>query len=139
MEHRQWIEGVTFSGGEPFDQARALASLARMLKDEGLTVMAYSGYTAPQIVETGNRDRLDLLRLSDIVVDGPYQQDHQSAHAWKGSENQNIHVGGQADRSSSECSRPQFEIIIDPHGNVSVTGMLVGEACETLRCLAGRT
>src|SRR5690606_14313327 len=38
------IEGLTFLGGEPFDQAEALGKLAHRIKDLGLTVMTFSGY-----------------------------------------------------------------------------------------------
>src|ERR1700742_2412983 len=38
------VEGVTFLGGEPFEQAEALAELAREVKARGLTVMVFSGH-----------------------------------------------------------------------------------------------
>jgi anaerobic ribonucleoside-triphosphate reductase activating protein len=42
-------QGVTFSGGEPFWQAPALAQLARQLKAVGLNVMSFSGFTLEQL------------------------------------------------------------------------------------------
>ena len=36
--------GVTFSGGEPFEQAAACAVLARRLKEAGKSIWAYTGY-----------------------------------------------------------------------------------------------
>src|SRR5262245_23982306 len=38
------IEGITLLGGEPFDQAAALAEVARGARDLGLSVMSFSGY-----------------------------------------------------------------------------------------------
>src|SRR5688500_13937382 len=38
------LDGVTFSGGEPFEQATPLAELARRLRGRGMTVLVYSGY-----------------------------------------------------------------------------------------------
>ena len=38
-------QGVTISGGEPFEQAAACAELARRCHALGLNVWAYSGYT----------------------------------------------------------------------------------------------
>lgn len=38
-------EGVTFSGGEPFWQAPALADLASKVKARGLNVMSFTGFT----------------------------------------------------------------------------------------------
>src|SRR5690625_955575 len=38
------IEGITFLGGEPFEQAKPLAELGRRAKKLGLSVMTFSGY-----------------------------------------------------------------------------------------------
>ena len=39
------LDGVTFSGGEPFAQAQALAHLGRQIKELGMDVITYTGYT----------------------------------------------------------------------------------------------
>ena len=39
------VHGITFSGGEPFEQATALLPLAEELKRRGYHLMAFSGYT----------------------------------------------------------------------------------------------
>lgn len=46
------IEGVTFSGGEPFQQAEALAGLCEYLKAErpALSIGLFSGYTTRELV-----------------------------------------------------------------------------------------
>ena len=38
------LDGVTYSGGEPFEQSAPLAKLSRRLKQTGLSIAAYSGY-----------------------------------------------------------------------------------------------
>src|SRR5688572_7949583 len=38
------LTGVSFSGGEPFEQSAALGNLSRRLKAQGLTILVYSGY-----------------------------------------------------------------------------------------------
>ena len=38
------VHDVTFSGGEPFEQAAACAELARRLKDLGYGIWTYTGY-----------------------------------------------------------------------------------------------
>ncbi|MCX5936317.1 MAG: 4Fe-4S single cluster domain-containing protein, partial [Pseudanabaena sp. LacPavin_0818_WC45_MAG_42_6] len=42
-------QGVTFSGGEPFLQAPALAALAKQIKTAGLNVMSFTGYTLSEL------------------------------------------------------------------------------------------
>ena len=45
------MEGVTFSGGEPFCQPKALADLGKRVKEElGKTVMTYTGYTIERLI-----------------------------------------------------------------------------------------
>ena len=43
------VRGVTFSGGEPFDQAEGFYELAKLLKADGYELAAYSGYTYEQL------------------------------------------------------------------------------------------
>ena len=44
------LQGLTFSGGEPFCQAEALAELAQKCHENGLNVMSYSGYTFEELL-----------------------------------------------------------------------------------------
>ena len=45
------VQGVTVSGGEPFEQAAACAALARQVRELGLDVWTYSGYRYEQLAE----------------------------------------------------------------------------------------
>lgn len=67
--------GVTFSGGEPFEQADALADLARMLRPR-YDVASYSGYTFEGLLKLSESRPgvMRLLRSIDILVDGPFVQ-----------------------------------------------------------------
>lgn len=66
-------EGVTFSGGEPFWQAPALAEVARRLHAHGLNVMSFSGFLLEQLQQkSAPEGAQDLLAQLDILVDGPY-------------------------------------------------------------------
>lgn len=62
---------VTFSGGEPFLQAEALAEIAKALRKEGFTIVCYSGYTAEELPYLFPHAR-DLLENIDILVDGVF-------------------------------------------------------------------
>ncbi|MBW4506400.1 MAG: radical SAM protein [Scytonematopsis contorta HA4267-MV1] len=66
-------EGVTFSGGEPFWQAPALANLARKVKAAGLNVMSFTGFTLEQLQSpSAPAGAQELLQELDILIDGPY-------------------------------------------------------------------
>ena len=73
------IDGVTFSGGEPFLQAEALASLGRMIKDKlNLEIITYTGYSIELIsneIQSNNLDWMRLLTVTDFIVDGKYEKD----------------------------------------------------------------
>lgn len=91
IESNPLLSGVTFSGGEPFLQAKPLAELARACRRLGLHVMVYSGYLFEELAASENPDWIALLRVTDTLVDGPYIQSKRSlALRFRGSSNQRI-------------------------------------------------
>jgi len=85
------LNGVSFSGGEPFEQADALGELARRLKRHGLTVLSYSGYRVDALRREPRRFG-SLLTELDILIDGEYRRELNGPFRWLGSENQVIHT-----------------------------------------------
>lgn len=86
------LEGVTFTGGEPFEQAVPLAHLAREIRAAGLTVVCYSGHTLEELRCGGPPGALELLALTDILIDGRFDRSQASPLRWRGSRNQNVHI-----------------------------------------------
>ena len=86
------LDGVTFSGGEPFCQAAPLAVLGRQIKALGMDLMSYSGFTFEQLYAMRDRDGIgDLLSVIDILVDGRFEEDKRSLELrFRGSSNQRI-------------------------------------------------
>ncbi len=85
--------GVTFSGGEPFCQAEALYELGSSLKQRGLHLMAYSGWTFEELVKKSENEEYvgKLLSILDILVDGRFELAKRSLMLkYRGSENQRI-------------------------------------------------
>jgi anaerobic ribonucleoside-triphosphate reductase activating protein len=86
------LEGVTFQGGEPFEQAEALAALARPARDLGLGLLVFSGYRLEDLekeIQPGSRA---LLEQTDLLVDGPYRRGRPpGGRPWIGSGNQRFH------------------------------------------------
>ena len=69
------LDGVTFSGGEPFCQADTLAALGKQIKALGLNVVTYTGYTFEQLYESREKNGWGkLLEVTDILIDGPFIQ-----------------------------------------------------------------
>ena len=83
------LSGVTFSGGEPFEQPQPLIALAKEVHEMGLTVMMYSGYTFEQII--ADPEKKALLEQADYLVDGPYLEAQRDLTLrFRGSKNQRI-------------------------------------------------
>ena len=83
------IEGITLLGGEPFAHVESSIGLARTARELGLSVMIFSGYTLEQLRD---ENQIQLLALTDILVDGPYVREQPDAQRrWVGSTNQRIH------------------------------------------------
>ncbi|AGC67104.1 anaerobic ribonucleoside-triphosphate reductase activating protein NrdG [Thermoclostridium stercorarium subsp. stercorarium DSM 8532] len=87
------LDGITFSGGEPFEQAEAFAALAREAKKLNLNIMTYTGYTYEYILANASRYRGwgELLDETDILVDGRFELEKRNLLLnFRGSENQRI-------------------------------------------------
>ena len=85
------IEGVTFIGGEPFAQAEALSKVAKIVREGGLSVMVFSGYTKKQLEKLPHAEK--LLAECDILVDGPFVEKKASRkRRYIGSDNQRVHI-----------------------------------------------
>ena len=102
------IDGVTFSGGEPFLQAEALASLGRMIKDKlNLEIITYTGYSIELIsneIQSNNLDWMRLLTVTDFIVDGKYEKDKPSDKF--GSDNQRM-----IDVNKSDIKNEVYKIV----------------------------
>ena len=88
------IEGVTLTGGEPFQQPLgALAGFLAVLRQRSpLSVMCYSGYTLEELrAGTDAEPRRRVLEHIDLLVDGPYVGALNAGHRWRGSANQRLH------------------------------------------------
>ena len=83
-------DGVTFSGGEPFAQAEDCIQIAKAVREKGLNVWAYSGWTFEQLL-AGTPAQRELLSLCDVLVDGPFILEQRSLNLkWRGSTNQRV-------------------------------------------------
>lgn len=87
------IKGVTFSGGDPLEQADKFAYMAKAFKDAGLNIWCYTGYTFESLLEKMENDNevRELLENIDVLVDGKFQLDKkEDGLRFRGSSNQRI-------------------------------------------------
>jgi anaerobic ribonucleoside-triphosphate reductase activating protein len=117
------INGVTFSGGEPFAQAAALADLAEILQQHELTVLIFTGYTYAEITGKNDPEWNRLVKASDMLVSGRFEQDKKcTGKPLIGSTNQQVIALTGKIKPPKDCDIPDVEIQITKSGTIYVTG-----------------
>ena len=81
------IDGVTLTGGEPFEQIEAATEIAQAAKKLRLNVWCYTGYRYEDLP----RGSETLLKNVDVLVDGEYLESQRDLELqFRGSRNQRI-------------------------------------------------
>ncbi|MBQ8823068.1 MAG: anaerobic ribonucleoside-triphosphate reductase activating protein [Lachnospiraceae bacterium] len=86
---RDYISGITFSGGDPLHPAniREVTALAAEIKAKypGKTIWLYTGEVWENICKE------EIVQYLDVLVDGPFAEEKKNVKLlWKGSSNQRV-------------------------------------------------
>ena len=115
-------DGVSLSGGEPFEQPEGLLALLRALRRRAptLSLLAFTGSTLAELraLPLGPA----ALRHLDLLVAGPYVQARHRGHPLLGSANQQIHLLSDRHRPEELAEGPTAEVVLHHDGTVTVTG-----------------
>lgn len=86
------LKGVTFSGGDPLEQADKFAYIAQKLRANNLNIWCYTGYTFEEILENKQQRKgwSELLNNIDVLVDGKFDETKKGDLRYRGSTNQRI-------------------------------------------------
>ena len=91
IKKSKYIDGVTFSGGEPFLQADAFIHLAEKLKETNTSIVCYTGFTFEELIGKKDKSQVKLLGIIDMLIDGPYMEELKDLSlTYRGSRNQRI-------------------------------------------------
>ncbi|XEY13841.1 4Fe-4S cluster-binding domain-containing protein [Fervidobacterium thailandense] len=86
-------DGLTISGGEPFEQFPELLHLLNLARCvEFRDILVYTGYTIKELEELFSEKFKLVKELVSAIVDGPYIQELKTDLIWKGSDNQQLHI-----------------------------------------------
>ncbi len=85
------VRGVTLTGGEPMMQPAPICLIAEAARAKGMNIWCYTGFTLEKLLAEGREDRMRLLRLVDVLVDGPFLSHERSLDLlYRGSKNQRL-------------------------------------------------
>lgn len=87
------LKGVTFSGGDPIEQAHSFSYMANIFKSSNLNIWCYTGYKFEDLLKKMELDKSikDLLNNIDVLVDGKFEiNNKKEGLKFKGSSNQRI-------------------------------------------------
>ncbi|TAN45471.1 MAG: radical SAM protein [Nitrospirae bacterium] len=132
-------DGITISGGEPFDQPAALYSLLSGIREHGFNdIMVYSGYEYDYLKE----NYPDILALIDVLIDGCFVEGLTTSYSWKGSENQRMIVLAKDDaliqryREYGQNADRRLQII-EKTGSVYIVGIPLQSDSEEIKNVLG--
>ncbi|KOY76946.1 Anaerobic ribonucleoside-triphosphate reductase-activating protein [Apilactobacillus kunkeei] len=90
---KDYVQGLTLLGGEPFLNTQVCLRLCKRVREEfGHTkdIWSWSGYTFDELLKD-SYDKLKLLSMIDILVDGRFMEDQKDLTLqFRGSANQRI-------------------------------------------------
>lgn len=119
-------DGVTISGGEPFDQPEALYGLLLGLKARSSgSILVYSGYDFTRL-----QDRhADILAEIDVVITERYDEARQDPALLRGSSNQVVNcltdrgIALWQEAVRAEGSTRSMDVVFGPEGDIWLAGI----------------
>lgn len=85
-------DGLTISGGDPFEQPESLLSLLKEVREDFQDILVYTGFLYEQIADGSlGAEAKEALTYIDVLIDGPYIEERNQPEAvLRGSDNQRI-------------------------------------------------
>ena len=116
------IQGLTISGGEPFQQPEALAELCRQIRQRtDLSIVIFSGFELEEIRKIPASTY--ILENCDVLLCGRYQQERHVGRGLLGSDNKEMIFLTNQYRAEDFESLPEAEVVIGVDGEILLSGI----------------
>jgi anaerobic ribonucleoside-triphosphate reductase activating protein len=119
------VEGLTLSGGEPFQQATALAALCVRVRAArpSASIMAFSGYAIEELrALDAPPGAAALLAQLDLLVDGRFDVRAPTERPWRASANQRLWILGRRPADTAAAESGTAEVHVEADGRVLLSG-----------------
>lgn len=116
------ISRLTISGGEPFNQSKALYAFLQGIRMYFDDILIYSGYEYKYL----HKKYPEILELVDVLVDGPFKKELETTKNYKGSKNQKMYIFNNNLVSSYEKYLRENKKVLQVHqikNNIYVLGI----------------
>lgn len=136
IKRRDDIEGVTFLGGEPFEQALPLGILAKKIQEISLSVLTFTGFYVEELQKMSDDNVKLLLENTDLLIDGPFvKEKYDLSRPWVGSKNQRYNfLTNRYNEEDVKTAKNKFEVRVNKDGAVFINGMGDFEKTESMLC-----
>jgi anaerobic ribonucleoside-triphosphate reductase activating protein len=120
-------DGITVSGGEPFDQPNALIELLRRFRETSdADILVYTGHPIEKLSDYVERAR----GLIDALITDPFERSKLQTLALRGSDNQRLHLLTDLGRQRfasyerpADSSDRAVDVMFDEDGSVWFAGI----------------
>lgn len=131
LNHLDDLEGITLHGGEPLDQAESLSELIKKIKEQGKSVILFTGYTYKELDSIQRQAWLS----SDIVISGRYEEEKHNIYLqFRGSTNQKVFTHkGKYKNYKIKDGQTVAILSFNEHGEMQLRGFRTEELEQLLK------
>jgi anaerobic ribonucleoside-triphosphate reductase activating protein len=116
------LEGLTISGGEPFQQSSTLSVLLEQVRQRtNLSIIVFSGFEMKEILKIKSASK--AMENIDVLIAGRYLASQRKASGLIGSANKVTHFLTGRYGAQDFQSIPEAEIWIEPDGQILLSGI----------------
>jgi anaerobic ribonucleoside-triphosphate reductase activating protein len=124
LKIKNHFDGITITGGEPFEQYNALVAFGRFIKmKSNLNILVYSGFTLDELTQKFP-DKLFMNSL-DYLIDGRFEKDFACCDNIRGSSNQNFYTfeGGKSVKDNNQFFNGKWSLNVTKANQVFMAGV----------------